>query len=111
MDRTVRAALFAAFIAFAAIAGFGVFLAFDVAASLLVGAVTGVLAGLLLWGASRRADTFHPTDPGAHLRSVQPGFPGEPEPAEPPDERAGPGGAPDQSDVTDDPTDGDDDRG
>jgi hypothetical protein len=84
MDRTVRAALLAAFIAFAAVAGFGVFLGFDPTGSIIAGLVLGVLSALLIWGAARRADTFHePTPPS-------PGFPGPPDredgrPADPTD--------------------------
>jgi hypothetical protein len=84
MDRTLRAALLAAFIAFAAVAGFGAFLGFDPAGSVISGVVVGALAALLIWGAARRADTFHePTPPS-------PGFPGPPDredgrPADPTD--------------------------
>jgi hypothetical protein len=81
VDRTIRAALFTAVITFAVIAGLGVFLGFEVGASLIAGALAAAVGGLLLWGASRRADSFHPTDPNAHLREVRPSFPGEPEPA------------------------------
>ncbi|MEX2504565.1 MAG: hypothetical protein WD378_06920 [Egicoccus sp.] len=62
MDRTLRAALLAAFIGFAAIAGLGVFLGFDATGSLAAGGVVAVVAGLLIWGAARRAETFHDTD-------------------------------------------------
>lgn len=65
MDRTLRASLSAALIAFVAVAGLGVFLGFDVAPSLVAGAAVAAMAGLLLWGASRRADSFHPTDVSA----------------------------------------------
>jgi hypothetical protein len=76
MDRTVGAALLAAFIAFAAVAGFGVFLGFDTTGSIVAGLVLGLLSGLLLWGASRRAETFHePTPPS-------PRFPGPPDHAD-----------------------------
>ena len=84
MDRTLRAALVAALIAFASVAGFGVFLGFDATGSVIAGAVLAVLAALLIWGAARRADTFHePTPPS-------PGFPGPPDredgrPADPTD--------------------------
>lgn len=81
MDRTLRATLLAALIALVAVAGLGMFLGFEAGASVLAGLVAAALAGLLLWGASRRAETFHPTDDNAHLRGVQPGFPGPPEPA------------------------------
>lgn len=76
MDRTLGAALLAALITFAAIAGFGVFLGFDATGSVVSGLVLGLLAGLLLWGASRRAETFHePTPPS-------PRFPGPPDHAD-----------------------------
>lgn len=59
MDRTARAALLAALVAFAAVAGFGVFLGFDPVGSIVAGLVLALLAALLLWGAARRAETFH----------------------------------------------------
>lgn len=59
MDRTVRAALVAAVIAFVAVAGLGAFLLPGaVTASVIAGLVAAVLAGGLLLGASRRADSF-----------------------------------------------------
>ncbi len=75
MDRTLRASLLAAFITFAFLAGIGIFMQFEVTASLIVGAVAGVLAGLLIWLAARRAASFHepPRPP------IEPGFPGPPE--------------------------------
>jgi hypothetical protein len=85
MDRTVRAVLVAAVIAFAAVAGLGVFLGFDATGSVIAGLIAAGLAGLLLWGASRRAESFHPTP-------VEPRFPGPPDradgsPADPPEQR------------------------
>jgi hypothetical protein len=85
MDRTLRAVLVAAAIGFATVAGLGVFLGFDVTGSVVAGLIGAVLAGLLLWGASRRAESFHPTP-------VEPRFPGPPDrtdgsPADAPDER------------------------
>jgi hypothetical protein len=77
MSRTLRAALIGALIGFASIAGLGVFLGFAVVGSLVAGVVTGALAGLLLWGAARRAESFHPVDAA---RPVEPGFPGPPDP-------------------------------
>jgi len=62
VDRTLRAALLAAFIGFAAIAGLGTFLGFDATGSLIAGGITAVVAALLIWGAARRAETFHETD-------------------------------------------------
>lgn len=100
MDRTVSAALLAGLIAFAAVAGTGVFLGFDATGSLISGAVLGVLAALLLWGASRRAATFHePTPPSPRF----PGPPDHPEPsADDPTDAAPPSDA--------DAPDGDDQR-
>lgn len=62
MDRTARAALVAALIGFVSVAGLGVFLGFDPVGSVVAGAVVAVLVGLLLLGASRRAESFHPTN-------------------------------------------------
>ena len=67
MDRTLRAALLAAVIIAGTVGGLGSFLGFPAVGSIVTGIVLGLLAGLLLWGAGRRADTFHPTDPDAHL--------------------------------------------
>jgi hypothetical protein len=76
VDRTLRAALLAAFIGFAAVGGTGAFLGFDPVGSAIAGVVAGVLAALLLWGAARRAETFEtPTPP-------TPGFPGAPDHAD-----------------------------
>jgi hypothetical protein len=88
MDRTLRATLLAAFIAFASVAGLGIFLGFEVVGSLIAGAVLAVFAALLIWGAARRADTFAEVAPPP----VTPGFPGPPEP-------------PDEQDGADDPRD------
>ncbi len=62
MDRTVRAALLAALITFATVAGLGVFLGFDAAGSLVAGALFGLAGGALIWLAGRRADSFHSGD-------------------------------------------------
>jgi hypothetical protein len=67
MKRTYGAALVAAVVVGATLIGLGVYLGFPVGPSAGFGVVCGLLAGLLLVGASRRADTFHPTDPNAHL--------------------------------------------
>jgi hypothetical protein len=75
VDRTLRATLLAAFIAFAFIAGMGIFLEFRMGSSLVAGAIAGGLAGLLIWGAARRAESFHGEPPPP----VEPGFPGPPE--------------------------------
>jgi hypothetical protein len=79
MDRTLRATLLAAFIAFASVAGLGIFLGFEPVGALIAGAVLAVFAALLIWGAARRADTFAEVTPPP----VQPGFPGPPEPSDP----------------------------
>ena len=63
MDRTLRAALLAALITFAAVAGLGVFLGFDGGGAVLVGALLGLAGGALIWLAGRRADSFHPLEP------------------------------------------------
>jgi hypothetical protein len=83
VNRTIRAALVGATIGFASVAGLGVFLGFPASGAVVAGVVTGVLAGLLLWGAARRADTFHADD---QIPPVTPGFPGPPEPREDPDD-------------------------
>jgi len=67
MDRTLRAALIAAVAVSGTVAGLGAFLGFPAVPAIVIGVVLGLLAGLLLWGAARRAETFHPTDPNAHL--------------------------------------------
>lgn len=68
MDRTLGAALLAAVITFGAVAGVGVFLGLGSSGSLIAGVVLGLLAGLLLLGASRRAETFHePTPPSPRV--------------------------------------------
>ncbi len=79
MDRTLRAALLAAVIAFGALAGLGLFLGFGTTTSLVSGAVAAALATLLIVGAARRADSFH----DQRVPPVEPGFPGPPDPAEP----------------------------
>jgi hypothetical protein len=93
MGRTLRAALLAAFIAFASVAGLGLFLGFPTVGSLVAGGVAAVLAALLLWGAARRADTFHAPDEATPLPPRTPGFPGPPDRPDgrtPEDPRAGP---------------------
>jgi hypothetical protein len=95
VDRTLRAALLAAFIGFASVAGLGIFLGFDLGASMITGAVAGLLVGLLIFGAARRADTFHDDTPPP---PVEPGFPGPPEPSDDrrsPEDEHGSASAPD----------------
>jgi len=83
VDRTLGAAALAAAIVFAAVAGIGVFLGFATAPSLVSGAVAGLIAAALTWGAARRAASFE--DDVA--RPVRPGFPGEPDPEDEDDDR------------------------
>ena len=63
MSRTWRAVLLAAVIGFVAVAGLGVFLGFDAVPSVIAGLAIAALAGLLLWAAARRADSFHDETP------------------------------------------------
>jgi hypothetical protein len=79
MDRTLRAALVAGLIGFAAVAGLGAFLGFDPVGSVIAGLVVALLGAGLLWGAARRADTFHAGD---ELTPPAPGFPGPPDRAD-----------------------------
>lgn len=73
MDRTLRAALLAALIAFAFVAGLGPLLGFGVTGSIIGGVILAVVASLLIIAAARRAETFEsPTPP-------RPGFPGAPD--------------------------------
>lgn len=60
MDRTLRAVLLAVAIGFGSVAGIGLFLGFGTGGSLIAGLVAGAFAGVLLWGVSRRAESFHP---------------------------------------------------
>lgn len=83
MDRTRLAALASAVLGFATVAGLGVFLGFPTRGSVITGLVTAVLAGALLLGAGRRAETFHPTDPTAHLAEHPPAD--DPDPTDDPD--------------------------
>lgn len=62
LDATLRAALLAAFIGLLSVTGIGWFLGFPLAGSAVAGVVTALLAGALLWGASRRAESFHTPD-------------------------------------------------
>ena len=74
-NRTLRAALLAALIAFAAVAGIGMFLGIDPGVSIVAGVVLAALSGLLLLAAARRADSFH----GDEVTPPSPGFPGAPD--------------------------------
>lgn len=64
MDRTLRAALVAAVIGFATVAGLGVLLGFPAVPSVVAGLVTAALFGGLLLAADRRAGSMTPDDPG-----------------------------------------------
>lgn len=67
MGRTTRAAMLAGVVVTITIWGLGVFLGFPGGASVITALVAGTLSALLLLAAGRRAETFHPTDPNAHL--------------------------------------------
>lgn len=62
MSRTVNASIVAGLIGCVAVGGLGMFLGFDATGSWITGAVFGILSGLLIWGAARRADSFHPDE-------------------------------------------------
>ncbi|MFP4634532.1 MAG: hypothetical protein ACLFRD_01605, partial [Nitriliruptoraceae bacterium] len=87
MNRTLRASLLALLIVLLSVGGLGTFLGFDPVASVLTGAVLGALAAALLYGASRRADTFHPAD---HLDVRLPDEPEERDAREDPDDPVDP---------------------
>lgn len=80
MDRTLRAAVLAALLGFVTVAGLGVFLGFPTRGSLITGAVVAVLAGGLLLGAGRRAETFHPTGPASDAEHPDDTVPDDPDP-------------------------------
>ena len=82
--RTSRAALVALLATFAIVTGAGLVLGFEPGTAVAGGAGIGVLAALLIWGAARRADSFHDAN---EVRPVEPGFPGPPEHADTTDER------------------------
>ena len=67
MARTILAALSSTVLVGGSLAGLGVFLGFPTGGSIWFGVITGVASGLLLLAASRRADSFHPTEHNAHL--------------------------------------------
>lgn len=79
MDRTLRAVLLAVAIGFGSVAGIGLFLGFATGGSLVAGLVAGALAGVLLWGVSRRAESFHP------MPGTMPGVPPDDDPDQPDD--------------------------
>lgn len=89
--RTYGAALASALVVGGSLAGLGVFLGFPTGPSLGFGAVCGLLAALLLLGASRRADTFHPTEANAHLADHTRDHTPDPRQDRPPGEGGGPG--------------------
>ncbi|MFT5222240.1 MAG: fatty acid desaturase [Glaciecola sp.] len=61
--KTFRAAALAAAVTLLVLWGLGVFLGFAAVPSLIVGAVSGTMAFALIALASKRAETFSPTDP------------------------------------------------
>lgn len=66
MSRTVNASIVAGLIGCVAVGGLGMFLGFDATGSWVAGVAFGVLSSLLIWGAARRADSFHPDEqPGS----------------------------------------------
>lgn len=67
MSRTHLAAAGSAVVVAAALTGLGMFLGFPATPVAWVGIVAGLLAGLLVLGAGRRAETFHPPQANAHL--------------------------------------------
>ena len=79
MTRTHGAALASAVVVGGSLTGLGVFLGFPTGASVWFGLACGLLAGLLLLGASRRANTFHPTEANAHLAEHPPDRPTDPD--------------------------------
>lgn len=79
MTRTNGAALASAVVVGGSLTGLGVFLGFPTSASVWFGLAGGLLAGLLLLGASRRANTFHPTEANAHLAVRPPDRPTDPD--------------------------------
>ncbi len=110
MNRTYGAALISAVVVGGSLTGLGVFLGFPTTPSVWFGVVCGLLAGLLLIGASRRADTFHPTDPNAHLAdhsdaTDRPHAVGGSRGPSPVDEHLDPGPAAERSAADDDPDD------
>ncbi len=86
MSRTILAALLLTVLVSGSLAGLGVFLGFPTFGSLWFGIVAGVASGLLLLAASRRADSFHPTEDNAHLADHGAAF--DPEDQPPPTEGA-----------------------
>jgi hypothetical protein len=62
MNRTLRAAVVAALVGFAAVAGFGWMLGFPVGSSVVAGVVAAVLFAGIVLAAARRSGNFH--DPG-----------------------------------------------
>ncbi|MEX2533588.1 MAG: hypothetical protein WD360_06455 [Nitriliruptoraceae bacterium] len=65
MSRTVRATLIGALSVGVSVVLIGVMLGFSTGASVISGSVFGGLMGLVIWAASRRAETFYtPEDDG-----------------------------------------------
>jgi hypothetical protein len=91
MDRTLRAVVLAVFVTFAAIAGGGMFLGFSMVGSLVTGLVLGAIGGALIWGAARRANSFHADEAPTPRKPSFPGPPARPDGTTPdePDPAAG----------------------
>ncbi len=72
MNRTIRAAVLTILVVGLSLAGLGIFLGFPAEGSVGFGVIVGLLSGGLLLAASRRAESFHPTDANAHLTEHRP---------------------------------------
>lgn len=62
MSRTVRATLIGALSVGGSVLVLGIMLGFSTSSSALTGGIFGGLMGLVIWAASRRADTFYEPD-------------------------------------------------
>lgn len=62
MNRTVRATLIGALSVGVSVVLLGILLGFSTSSSVITGIVFGGLMGLVIWGASRRAETFYNPD-------------------------------------------------
>lgn len=71
MSRTVRATLIGALSVGISVILLGLLLGFSANASVVTGVVFGALMGLVIWGASRRSETFYtPDDEGPMKEST-----------------------------------------
>ena len=73
MTRTVRAALIGALTVAVSVFLLGILLGFPVRSSVVTGGVFGGLMGLLIWAASRRADTFYTPDDEGPMKETTDG--------------------------------------